>query len=63
MSNLNKRGQNTMPNRPTKGQSRSSYMSSCVKGLKAEGKSPAKAAEMCAAVWYANRPSKKKKKR
>lgn len=52
-----------MPNRPTKGQSRSSYMSSCVKGLKAEGKSPAKAAEMCAAVWYANRPSKKKKKR
>ena len=52
-----------MPYKPKKGQSQSSYMSSCVKGLKTEGKSPAKAAEMCSAVWYANRPSKKKKKR
>jgi len=52
-----------MPSKPTKGQSQSSYMSGCVRGLKAEGKSPGKAAEMCSAVWYANKKKKKKRKK
>jgi hypothetical protein len=48
-----------MPQKPRKNQSQSSYMSSCIKELKKEGKSAAKAREICAAVWF----SYKKKKR
>lgn len=47
-----------MPQKPKKNQSQSSYMSSCVKELKAEGKSAKKAREICAAVWHKNRGKK-----
>jgi hypothetical protein len=48
-----------MPQKPKKNQSQSSYMSSCVKELKAEGKSSEKAREICTAVWYSNKEKKK----
>jgi hypothetical protein len=44
-----------MPQKPKKNQSQSSYMASCIKELKAEGKSAAKAREICAAVWHSNK--------
>lgn len=49
-----------MPDKPKKGQSRSSYMSSCVRKLKAEGESPEKAREICFAVWMGNKKRGKK---
>jgi len=52
-----------MPYPPKKRQSQESYMSGCVRGLKAEGKSPAKAAQICSAVWSTNKSSKKRKKK
>jgi hypothetical protein len=47
-----------MPNKPSKSDTQSSYMSKCIKLLKGEGKSTSKAKELCAAIWY---QSKKRK--
>lgn len=52
-----------MPDKPSAGQTREDYMSSCVPKIKGEGRSGKKAREICFAVWMQYRGKKKKGKK